>query len=333
MLRIKLFFLILLLIGPVFAQDVHWSQFYDNPVVLNPANSGDFKGTSRFHINYRDQWRSVTKPFQSFSLTYDTRLQQRREFGLGIVLLNDVSGDGKFKTLEVQLAPSWEKLLQKDTSQVLAFGAQLALNHRNFTFPDFYFDEQYNGTSYDPALPVTEELITDKRTNLSLGFGTKYKHRFDRKKSIEIGLSAFNINQPNQGFYGVKVKRDLRLSFFAQAELKLQDQLSLLPVLLLQKQGTYTEFILGSRMKYTLKKEEKNYKALYGGLFLRAKDAFYLNFGLDYNNWYVGLSYDVNISTLVPASARRGGFELVTRYVLNRFKPKQIQHRICPEFI
>ncbi len=319
--------------GLNFAQDVHWSQFYDNPVFLNPASSGNFKGTSRFHLQYRDQWRSVTKPYQTFSFSYDTRFSKKPQLGLGLLVLNDASGDGKFKTLEIQLAPSYRKILNRDSSDVLSFGAQIALNHRNFTFPNFYFDEQFNGVNYDPDLPITEELITDKRTNLSLGLGGMYRHRFDRKKSIEGGISALNINQPNQGFYGEKVKRDLRLCLFANLDLRLKDKLNLLPGILLQRQGTYTELIVGSRVKYTLKNEEKNYKAVYAGAFFRTKDAFFLSLGLDYNKWYFGLSYDVNVSSLTPASGGKGGLELVTRYVINRFKPKQIQHRICPEFI
>lgn len=319
--------------GILSAQDVHWSQFFDNPLIYNPANSGNFKGSSRFHINYRDQWRSVTKPFSSFSFSYDTRFNKQKEVGLGVVILNDASGDGKFKTFEIQLSPSYEKILEKDSSKVFAFGAQIALNHRNFNFSKYYFDEQYNGTVYDPNLPITESYVTDKKTNLSLGAGMRYAHRFDRKKNIQVGLSLFNINQPNQGFYGEKVKRDIRLSLAILGELKLKEKLFLLPSVLFQKQGVYSELILGSRLKYNLKKDEKTNTSVYGGLYFRTKDAFFINLGLDYNAWYFGLSYDVNVSTLVPASGARGGLELVTKYVLNRFKPKQIQHRICPEYI
>lgn len=319
--------------GIVSAQDVHWSQFFDNPLLYNPSNAGNFKGNARFHLNYRDQWRSVTKPFSSFSFSYDTRFTKKREVGLGLSLLNDASGDGKFKTLEIQVSPSYEKILEKDSSKVFAFGAQLALNQRNFSFSKYYFDEQYNGTNYDPNLPITESLTTDKKTNLSIGIGTRYSHRFDRKKNLTVGLSLFNINRPNQGFYGEKVKRDMRLSVIVSSEIKLKDKLSLLPSILFQRQGKYTEIILGSRLKYTLKQEEKTYTALYAGLFFRTKDAIFFNAGLDYNSWSFGLSYDVNLSTLVPASAARGGIEIVTKYVINRFKPKQIQHRICPEYI
>ena len=315
------------------AQDVHWSQFYDNPVFLNPANSGNFNGTSRFNALYRDQWRSVSKPFQTFSFSYDTQVGEKKEFGLGILVFNDVVGDGKFKTLEVQLAPSYQKLLAEDSSKTLRFGLQLALNHRSFTFPNFYFDEQYNGVSYDPNLPITEDLVQDKKTNISIGSGVGYQHHFDSKKSIQIGVSAFNINRPNQGFYGEKVQRDIRLSIYSIVELKTSSKTALLPAFIFQKQGTYSEFIIGSRFKYILSDGIKNKKALFTGVFLRTGDALNLNLGLNYNTWYFSVNYDINFSSLVPASARRGGVEIAARYIINRFKPKKIQHRICPEFI
>jgi len=62
-------------------------------------------------------------------------------------------------------------------------------------------------------------------------------------------------------------------------------------------------------------------------------DANYFTVGVDYQNWFVGLSYDVNLSKLVPASNNRGGFEIAVRYILNKFKPKQTIHRACPDYI
>src|SRR5690606_3863044 len=73
--------------------------------------------------------------------------------------------------------------------------------------------------------------------------------------------------------------------------------------------------------------------ALYGGLFYRNKDAAFLSAGMDYNAWFVGISYDMNFSKLVPASRVRGGLEIAVRYIIHRFKPKKISHRICPVYI
>ena len=316
-----------------FAQDIHWSQFFNNSLYLSPANSGNFKGNARIISSYREQWKSVTKPFKTFSFSYDTHLKKNQDVGLGFLLFNDNSGDGKFKTIELQLMPSYRKFLNKDSTQQLTAGLQIAFNHRQFTFPNFYFDEQYNGLNYDPNAPITEELITSKRNNLSLGTGISYEVIKDKKHSFQFGFSAFNLNQPNQGFYGEKVKRDVRLSLFANATVKLNEKINVLPSILFQKQGTFRELIFGSQVKYTLKNDAKSYKAISGGIFMRKKDAFFLNFGIGLNNFYVALSYDVNISNLKPASNSRGGFELNLKYIFNKYNPKQIQHRVCPEFI
>lgn len=331
--RIILLFSLLLTTGLLQAQDVHWSQFYDNPILLNPSNAGNFKGTSRVHLNYRDQWRSVTKAFSSFSLTYDSKFRNKKEWAYAITILNDKAGDGKFKTIEINVAPSYEKILNRDTTDKIRFGLNLGFNSRNYVMSNFEFDEQYNGTNFDPNLPVTEDYTTLKKSNLTLGLGSTYTHRLDRKKSIEVGLALFNINQPNQGFYGEKIKRDMRLSLHSRFTMRLKDDLFLMPQVLFQLQGTYKEFDLGAQVKKQMKLNEKENKAIYAGIFYRMKDAIYLNAGLDYNAWYFGVSYDINTSTLKPASAGRGGFELVTKYIFNRFKPKQTQHRVCPEFI
>jgi hypothetical protein len=53
------------------AQDIHWSQFQSSPLNLNPALSGFFDGDYRFVLNHRNQWKSVTTPYNTFSGSID----------------------------------------------------------------------------------------------------------------------------------------------------------------------------------------------------------------------------------------------------------------------
>ena len=93
--------------------------------------------------------------------------------------------------------------------------------------------------------------------------------------------------------------------------------------------------MLGSSVRYYLPGSNRNYihKALLAGVWSRARDAQILSVGCEYKDWFVGLSYDINNSKLVPASKARGGFEIAVRYIMYRFKPKRIDHRVCPDFI
>jgi hypothetical protein len=123
------------------------------------------------------------------------------------------------------------------------------------------------------------------------------------------------------------------MNVFAKGLFKLDVDWDLVPSIQLQVQGKYREIILGSSLKYTLIEKEGKYRALYGGLWFRNRDAAYLSLGMDYQDWFVGISYDINISKLVPASNLRGGLEIACRYIMHHFRPKKSIHRICPDYI
>jgi hypothetical protein len=76
--------------APVLAQDIHWTQFNNNPVFQNPAGAGNFKEDLRLTANYRTQWRSVTIPFQTTALAADTKWKQ---WGFGLNYFHDQVGD------------------------------------------------------------------------------------------------------------------------------------------------------------------------------------------------------------------------------------------------
>ena len=315
------------------AQDIHWSQFNDNQIFQNPANAGNFKGDYRLIANYRSQWKSVSVPFNTISFSGDTRIEKYKKIGLGILFFNDAAGDGKFKTIEFQVNGAYSFKLTKDSTHIFRPGITIGLNHRQLNWDQFSFDNQYNGFKYDPTLPTNESFQTQKNTNFSIGSGCIYNYNKSERKQVTIGLSFFNLNKPNQGFFGDKVERDIRTSLFLKGNYYLTSKLDLLPSISYQKQAMYNEIIFGSNIKYTIIKNQLAYQAVYLGTWLRRKDAGYLSFGIDYQNWFLGMSYDFNFSQLVAASNVRGGIEFAARYIINRFKPKKIDHRVCPDYI
>jgi type IX secretion system PorP/SprF family membrane protein len=257
----------------------------------------------------------------------------RKKIGLGALLFHDVAGDGHFRTVELQLNANYALKLTDDSTHTIRPGINIGLNHRQVNWDAFSFDSQYNGQQFDPSLPTNEQYFTNKKTNLSIGLGSIYEWNRAKRQKLTAGFAAFNLNHPNQGFYGQKVQRDIRLSLFARATYPLGLDWDLLPSVSFNIQGKYREMIFGSQVKYTLVNRLGDYKALYAGLFYRNRDAGYVSVGMDYQSWFVGLSYDFNFSKLVPASNARGGFEVAIRYILFRFKPSKSVHRICPDYI
>lgn len=287
----------------------------------------------RFVGNYRDQWSSVTVPFRTLSLSVDANKYNNKELGYGFLLFHDVAGDGKFRTIEVQGNASYLIKITSDSMHTVRPGINIGLNHRQLNFDQFMFDNQFDGIGYNPALATNESFVTDRKSNFSFGIGGIYQYYENERLNFTAGIGAYNLNRPNQGFYGEVIPRDIRLNIFGKGIYELNYDWDLVPSFSLSFQGVYQEYVFGSSAKYTLVNRLGEYRALYGGLFYRNKDAAFLSAGMDYNAWFVGISYDMNFSKLVPASRVRGGLEIAVRYIIHRFKPKKISHRICPDYI
>lgn len=328
-----LIFVIFLAPTLLVAQDIHWSQFSDNPIFQNPGQAGNFKGDYRFVGNYRDQWRAVTVPFQTTSISMDGRLNKFKNIGIGGLVFHDVVGDGKLKTLEIQLNANIPMYLKRDSSVVLRPGINVGMNQRQINSQLLTFDNQYNGIKYDENLSSNESFTANSRTNISTGLGLVLDWKVNKQTKLNTGIGFFNLNRPDQGFLGTKIQRDIRSTIFARIDYKIKEDLFLLPAINTSIQGKYKEFVFGSSVKYVLKNYLGEYRAVYAGVWYRTKDAGFISLGMDYQNWFVGVSYDLNFSKLTQASNARGGLEIAVRYIHQSFKPKKIIHRICPDYI
>ncbi len=316
----------------VAAQDIHFSHLNRQPIYQNPANTGLFRGDIRLTGNYKDQWRSVTVPFQTFALAGDMKWKAKG-INFGALLFHDNVGDGFYQTFEFLGSVAKNLKLTSDSSQTLSVGIQVGLNYRKVNMDKFYFDNQFNGIIFDASLPTNEAYQNDSRANLTSAAGIVHSYYYGKGNSLKTGISGHNLNRPNQGFYGVKVPRDIRISLFSQLDHAINRELAIIPGIGFNIQGKYRELILGSQVRYTLVNKLGTYRAVDGGLWFRSRDAVVVRLGLAMQNWSVAASYDTNISKLIPASTARGGLEISVEYIITRFKPKKVIHRICPDYI
>lgn len=71
-----------------FAQDVHFSQIQESPLWLNPANAGFMDGYFRAVANYRNQWASMGKAYQTMAVSVDASVLKSKKskayLGLGL---------------------------------------------------------------------------------------------------------------------------------------------------------------------------------------------------------------------------------------------------------
>jgi len=318
-----------------FAQDLHFSQFDAAPANYNPAFTGLFDGDYRFIGNHRNQWRSVTVPYVTYGLAADAKnVLGKNGVNTGINMYYDQTGDSRFTTLQLNLSGAYSMHLASDSSKLLHFGAQLGFTNRHIDYTALQFDAQYNGGFYSSSLPNNESFARDSRFYPNLNAGVAYEWNIASRKHLIAGASLYNITAPKQSYYNDQnIVLDRRVNIQLSGSYPVAAKIDVLPQLLWSAQGTYRELVLGGFGRYNLVDELGLYRAFSLGLFARTKDAGTVVAAMDYDDWRVGLSYDINLSGLTPASNNRGGIELSVIYILRTVKPNRIKHIVCPNYL
>ena len=66
----------LFILNPLFAQDIHFTQYYNSPLNVSPALTGVFQQDMRIALNWRNQWRSVPVDYRTYSAAFDTKFME-----------------------------------------------------------------------------------------------------------------------------------------------------------------------------------------------------------------------------------------------------------------
>src|SRR5580765_4269257 len=88
-------------------QDLHFSQYFNAPLLTNPANTGfEPDADWRAGINYRNQWAGVlNNPYKTMIAWADAQLFNDRFengwMGVGAVVLKDVAGSGNLSSTKI----------------------------------------------------------------------------------------------------------------------------------------------------------------------------------------------------------------------------------------
>lgn len=331
--QFQVIFLCIFMAGNVLSQDIHFSQYLSAPFNLNPALTGDFKGDYRILANYRNQWNSITVPYNTYGAAGDFKgLLGFRDLNAGASVFYDKTGDSKFNTLIFQIPVSYGYPLNTDSTQMIYFGIMPGFVRQAFNYDGLSFDNQYNNQTgrYDPTLPTRESYGNTSATNFNLSWGARWGYNLGHRHKVEAGFSMYNMLEPtnsltNDGSSNLSRRYNLHANY----QVKLIEKMDLLPGLLYTDQGTGSELLLGTSARYLY----NGYTAFHLGYWYRNSDAGFASVGLTYQTFYIGLSYDINTSKLREASRGRGAFEISLIYVFRKFRLNQGKYLSCPNYL
>lgn len=335
--QLWIYILFVLAGGSAWAQDIHYSQFNSSPLNLNPAQTGLFDGDWRFAANYRGQWAAIPVPYKTFSLSAENRLKTKLKNDVpaaGIILNTDKAGDSRFSTTQVFVSLSYIKKLTKDSANFLSLSLQPGISTKSFDINQLTFDNQFDGDSYNAALSSGESFSKTRITYFDMGGGLAYLWRKNARTQANIGVSFMHLNKPKQSFFdNDAIRLDPKTAIGGLLEWPVAAKLDVIPTVLYQTQGKFHETVFGLFGKYYLKPINGQTTAVSLGGFLRSKDAFILAANMDYRNFNVGVSYDLNTSKLIAATNHRGGFEISVIYIFKKLVPFVAKKRVCPVYM
>lgn len=324
------------------AQDIHFSQFDETPVQLNPASAG-VQHETRIILNFKNQWQSVGSPYRTYAFSGDVKLlkKKKHQMGMGIDFFSDKAGDAAFGSTQFNFSLSG--IINLNDKSLISAGLAGGMAQRGISNTNkFQWGNQYDGMHYNESMlsgeaPVANFSFFDMGAGLNYSYGTDEAYiSANNARKINIGVAVFHPHRPAYSLYGDKSER-LHTKFVLNGNASIgmpNSNLVLKPSYIIFLQGGVKEITPGMTFQYILQEGSKytglkKSSAFSIGTYYRMRDAFIAIVRFEYSNYSIGFSYDVNLSKLRTVTTTRGGFELSLRWVYpNAFGNKHFKSRI-----
>jgi len=311
----KIIWIVLLLVQVFYAraQDLHFSQYFNTPLLINPANTG-FNPDYDFRIggNYRNQWAYINgNPYKTMGLWGDTKLFTDRFengwVGAGLSIIKDATGSlsstGAFASIAYHQMLGYNSLLSG--------GFGLGYVSKRIDISKLTFDNQWNGRFFDITIPANESFSYSQASYLDLQMGLNYAYFASENVYFNAGVSVMHINTPRESFFDPTVSDNRvprRYTAFLNSSIKIQNIWIVNPNIYVSKMGNAWETVVGFNANRDLSGD--GLQQLILGLYYRNKDALIPMVGYQVNDLKFTVNYDATVSGLSSFVGTRGAYEL-----------------------
>lgn len=335
--RILLFGILLLLSRPCFPQDVQYSQFYANPLYLNPAFAGSTE-EARLGVNFRNQWPALDQSFVAYT-AYADIFSQRYNSGLGIIVSGAKESFTQSQVHDIGLVYSYR--LRLGEKSFLHAGIQ-----GSFMIRDALFDEVILGTQLDIDRGVVigqpgNGFDGDSRlSSTDLNSGLLFYN--DR---VWLGFSAAHLLRPEISYLDA-VSNTLPIKYSAHGGIRFDlapgnindffnntdQERSFALAFNYKSQGPYSQLDFGAEFYFEPLVLGFWYRGLPTKYSLPNNESLIALLGVSLENGVeVGYSFDFSISKL-GQRASGGAHELSIRYIFSSKDPRKKYYAPMPSF-
>ncbi len=319
-----------------FAQDLHFSQFYNSPLSTNPANTGFIPDADyRIGAHVRNQFSNImVLPYKTISVFGDAQLFRDKFengwMGVGFLLLSDEAGEGNLKSTKLYGSLAYHQML--GNSSLLSAGFNLGWANKSIKTNNLKFPDQFNGHFFDITLPTSVTFANTQVNYFDLQAGINYAYFPKEDIYLNAGYSIHHVNKPKESFFSNPTSGNtipIRHIGFANAMLKINKSLILQSSIYYTNQAAASQVILGLSTRINLISGGET--QFISGVYFRNKDAIIPLLGFQIKSMQFNFSYDATISTLKSYNQSMGAAEI--SLIKKGFYPKTpYRQALCPSF-
>jgi type IX secretion system PorP/SprF family membrane protein len=304
----------------LWAQDINFSQFYELPLLRNPALAGVYNGDIRATSGFRTQWGSVTTPYQTAALGVEMKRsmgENSNDFmSFGLQITSDRAGDSKLTKTQLLPMLAYHKSVSREKDSYLTIGFLGGRVQQHFDMSALKFGDQFVAGAYSATNPTRQTFTKSDLAYWDASAGISFSSVTGYDTHYYLGVSYFHFTEPKVAF---NARNDIRLNKKIVFNAGLSAPMTEFNHIVLYgdyfMQGGNSQVQAGLLFRHDIDQQiEDEPISLSVGGFYRWNDALVPVVKLDYYKVGIGLTYDVNMSKLIKASHGGGGFELTLSY-------------------
>lgn len=301
-----------------YGQGMHFSQYYNSPMLLNPANTALTSDADyRLGANYRSQWASLPVPFNTVSAFGDFQILRNRNLtnwmGMGLAMFSDKAGDGQLALNRYEGFLAYH--VQTGNFSMISVGGSCAFVQRSVDYGKLTFDRQWDGFKFDPSMSSEETGYTDKTDFIDVAAGVNYAYYPNENTYIKFGVGLAHVNTPKESFYNQNTTIAMRPTANIDAILVTSETFTINPSLYYTRQGTAQELMYGVQIKAYMSEDAiGNPTNIIVGAYHRYGDAIIGVLGFQWAGAKFITSYDFTMSSLSPNIKSSGAIEFSLIY-------------------
>ena len=297
-------------------QDAHFTQFYANPVYLNPALAG-LRGCPTVTMNYRNQWPGIKDAYTTYSTSFD-KYSEKLKGGVGVNVFHDRSGGGRLMTTAASAVYAYQYQISKKIT--IKLGGKATYVNKSIDWNRLVFGDKIDareGIVYGTQQQFGEPV---HYADFSAGALLYTDYFFG-------GFAVDHLTEPAEGLlnrYATSLPR--KYTFHAGANIPLgkmrKMNRAISPNIMITKQNEFTQVNVGMYLRL---------RELVVGTWYRNKDSFILLAGIETSKFKFAYSYDVTTSGILQQSM--GSHELsYSIFIPCSNKKKKFRTLHCPVF-